>query len=249
MIHVDLNPATGVAVVHPAKLHGLTAHDFTHLTTVIDSYLKDHAALHGLVIVADSFPGWEDFKGFISHMTFVRDHHKAIRKVALVSDSQLLSAAPQLVDHFLRAKVRHFGANELEAAKTWAGSEDPRSGRFVVLEGYPEDVAAFRAEGLITAEDYEETLIPVVEAKIAAAEKVKLLYWCGEAFDGFSAGAMWDDTRFGLTNLGNFSKIAVVSDVEWLRQSVKFFGPLIPAKVQVFHNAEVADAKNWICED
>jgi hypothetical protein len=60
---------------------------------------------------------------------------------------------------------------------------------------------------------------------------------------------MWDDARFGLTHLGDFSKIAVVSDIEWLRQSVKLFGPLIPAPVQVFHNTDIEDAKRWITED
>jgi len=248
MIHVDLNPESGIAVVHPVKMTGLTENDFTRLTALVDQYLKDHKALRGLVIVAESFPGWEDFDAFVSHMTFVRDHHKKIQKVALVSDSPVLSAAPHLVDHFLRAKVRHFGPGELEAAKTWAGTEDPRAGRFVVLEDYPDDVAAFRAEGLITADDYEEVLIPVIEAKIDAVKKVKLLYWCGEDFEGFSAGAMWDDARFGLAHLGSFAKVAVVTDMDWLRKSVKFFAPLIPAPVQLFANAQIEDAKRWICE-
>ena len=60
---------------------------------------------------------------------------------------------------------------------------------------------------------------------------------------------MWDDARFGLTHLGDFSKIAVVSDIEWLRQSVKLFGPLIPAPGQVCYKAGIEDAKHWITED
>ena len=94
MIHVDLNEAEGVAVIRPEQMHGLSEADFKELKDLIDHYLRDHDTLRGLVIVAKSFPGWENFKAFTSHIRFIRDHHRAIRKVALVSDSRLLSAAP-----------------------------------------------------------------------------------------------------------------------------------------------------------
>jgi hypothetical protein len=249
MIHIDFDETNGIAVIRPERMRGLTEDDFAQLRSLVDGYLKDHEALHGLVIVADSFPGWEDFRAFISHLEFVRDHHRAVKKVALVSDSRLLSAAPSLVDHFVNAKVRHFTAADIEPAKAWVATDEPRSGRFEILEGYPDDVVAIRAVGVITREDYEETLIPAIEAKIGAGRRAKLLYWCGEEFAGFSAGAMWDDARFGLTHLGDFSKIAMVSDVEWLRQSVKFFAPLMPMPIQVFHNADIDAAKHWIAED
>lgn len=248
MIHIDFDETAGIAVIKPERMGGLSESDFAQLRKLVDGYLQDHEFLHGLVIVADKFPGWEDFRAFISHFEFVRDHHRTVRKVALVSDSPVLSAAPSLVDHFVNARVRHFAAADIEPAKSWAAVEDPRSGRFEVLEGYPDDVVAVRAEGVITREDYEETLIPAIEAKIGAGRRAKLLYWCGEEFKGFSAGAMWDDARFGLTHLGDFAKIAVVSDVEWLRQSVKFFAPLMPMPVQVFHNADIDAAKHWIGE-
>jgi hypothetical protein len=249
MIHTDLDEATGVAVIRPEQMHGLSEVDFKQLTDLIDHFLEDHDTLHGLVIVARKFPGWKDFKAFTSHIRFIRDHHKAIRKIALVSDSRLLSAAPYLADHFVSAKVRHFAFADIEHAKAWVASEDVRSGRFSILDGYPDNVVAFRAEGVITREDYEETLIPLIEERISARGKIKLLYWCGEEFEGFSAGAMWDDARFGLTHLGDFSKIAVVSDIAWVRQSVKLFAPLMRAPVQVFHNADIEDAKCWLAEE
>ncbi|MBV1927849.1 MAG: STAS/SEC14 domain-containing protein, partial [Rhodobacteraceae bacterium] len=122
-------------------------------------------------------------------------------------------------------------------------------GRFVVLDGYPDDVVAIKAEGRITSADYEETLIPMTEAAIKAHSKVKLLYWCGEDFTGFSAGAAWDDARFGMVNMSKFSKLAFVSDVGWLRESIKLFGPLIPGSVQVFGNDDIKKAITWISSD
>jgi len=249
MIHSELNEAAGVAIVRPEQMHGLSETDFRQLTDLVDHYLKDHDTLRGLIIASEKFPGWEDLMAFISHIRFIRNHHRAIQKVALVSDSQLLSAAPYLINHFVNAKVRNFSFSDFEQAKTWAASIEARSGNFLKLDGYPDNVVAFRADGIITRDDYEETLIPEVEKKIKAHGKVKLLYWCGEEFKGFSAGAMWDDARFGLMHLGDFLKIAVVSDIEWVRQSTKLFAPLIRASVQVFHNADIEDANRWIKED
>lgn len=249
MIHAELRENEGIVIVRPDHMQGLSESDFRTLTDLVDGYLEDHDSLRGLIIVAAHFPGWEGVSAFVSHIKFLRDHHRAIGKVALVSDDRILSAAPSVVEHFVNARVRHFPAADLERAKAWAATEDARAGRFLVLDGYPDDVVAVRAEGVITREDYEETLSPLVEKRLETQDRVKLLYWCGPAFEGLSAGAMWDDARLGLTHLGDFSKIAVVSDIGWVRQSVKLFAPLLPAKVQVFHDSDIEDAKRWISED
>ncbi len=246
MIDIDIDETQGVAILKPTELARLTQDDFKAITDRIDGYLQDHDALRGLVIVADHFPGWDSVQAFTSHIKLIRDHHKRINRVAIVSDSPLLSAAPHFMDHFVTAKVRHFGLAELAKAKTWAAQDVAPLGRFVILEGFPDDVAAIRAEGIITREDYENTLIPLLEDKIKSQGKVKMLYWCGEEFKGFSAGAMWDDARFGLTHLRDLAKVAVVTDVEWLRMSMKMFVPLIGVPMQLYHNAEVEDAKAWI---
>jgi hypothetical protein len=59
-----------------------------------------------------------------AHFRFVRDHHRHIRKVAVVTDSSIGSVAENLASHFVSAEIKHFSAGEAEAAKQWilAGS-------------------------------------------------------------------------------------------------------------------------------
>ncbi len=249
MIHSELNEEAGIAIIRPEQMIGLSEKDFNQLTDLVDHYLKEHDALRGLIIASEKFPGWEDLLAFISHIRFVRNHHKVIQKVALVSNSPLLSAAPYIVNHFVNAKVRNFSFYDIEQAKIWAALKEVHSGQFLTLGGYPDNVVALLAEGIITHSDYEKTLIPIVENKIKVHGQIKLLYWCGEEFKGFSAGAVLDDAQFGLMHLGDFFKIAVVSDIEWVRQSVKLFAPFIPAPVQVFHNSDIENANRWIIGD
>jgi SpoIIAA-like len=249
MVEIEIDEAKGVATLRPTAGQNLTEADIANLKSMIDGYLADHDALQGMVVVADYFPGWDSFDTFLSHLKLVRSHEKEIDKIAVVSDNGLLQAMPSIADHFVKAKIRNFPASELEQAQLWVATKDPRAGRFVVLDGFPKDVVALKAEGRLTSADYEETLIPLAEAAIKAHSKVKLLYWCGEDFTGFSAGAAWDDARFGMANMSKFSKLAFVSDVGWMRESVKMFGPLLPGPVQVFDNADINKAKAWISSD
>lgn len=125
-------------------------------------------------------------------------------------------------------------------------AQDKTAG-FTFEEGLPPDVIAITAHGRITRADYERDLIPRIEARIRQEGKVKLLYEFGADFAGFSAGAAWDDARLGLLHLGDFARLAVVADEEWIRIAVKMFAPLLPCPVRLFHLSERAAAREWIC--
>jgi len=112
----------------------------------------------------------------------------------------------------------------------------------------PENVLGFSAKGTVTAEDYESIIIPAVEALFARQRKVRFLYHLGQDFSGFEAAAVWDDTKLGLRHLTGWERVAVVSDVEWIRGAVRVFGLAIPGQVRVFPDRELAQAKRWIGE-
>ena len=42
--------------------------------------------------------------------------------------------------------------------------------------------------------------------------------------------------------------MAVVSDLGWIRISMRLFGPLIPGEARVFHLAEASAAREWIAD-
>lgn len=116
------------------------------------------------------------------------------------------------------------------------------------IPGLPPNVLGFTARGTVTAEDYESVIIPAVEAAFARRSKVRFLYHLGEAFSGFEAGAMWDDAKIGLRHITGWERMAVVSDVDWIRTALRIFGLAIPGEVRVFHDHELAEAKRWVSE-
>lgn len=111
-------PEAGVIVVEIQK--ALRPQDFDALTATADVWIDAHGSLNGLVLRAQHFPGWESLQGIIKHVRFVRDHHRKIKRVALVTNAKLAALTPELADHFIEAEVQCFGYAELEEAVAWA---------------------------------------------------------------------------------------------------------------------------------
>jgi hypothetical protein len=119
---------------------------------------------------------------------------------------------------------------------------------FEKIRNLPENVIGVNAKDQVSGKDYEKVLIPLVEKKLKKFDKINLLYHIGEEFEKFEPRAMWDDTKVGLMHLHSWGKIAIVTDVSWIRGTSKVFAFIIPAKVRIFSNKEFDDAIKWVSE-
>lgn len=117
-----------------------------------------------------------------------------------------------------------------------------------LIEGLPAPVVGLRAEGTVSAADYERELVPAVEAMIAAHDKVRVLYVLGDDFDGYSFGAAWQDTKLGLGNLRHWERVAIVTDADWIENAIKALGWMMPGEVRTFDDDDYDDARAWIVE-
>jgi hypothetical protein len=117
MISFKLDEIAGVLTVRPEGK--LEAQDFQTLSKTVDPFIEEKGKLTGLIIATEKFPGWKDFGGLIEHMKFVRDHHREIARVALVTDSKIADVAQSLGKHFIKASIKQFSFKELESAKSW----------------------------------------------------------------------------------------------------------------------------------
>jgi hypothetical protein len=118
-----------------------------------------------------------------------------------------------------------------------------------VIPDLPGNVVGIEGVGEVTSDDYKNVLIPAAEAALEKQEKVRLLYVLGERFDGYSAGAVWEDTKLGLEHLRGWELMAVVTDVDWIAHALKAVGWMIPAEIRVFPTNERAAAEAWVTGD
>src|SRR5512140_445411 len=121
MLNYELHRADGILIVMPGVPFGST--DFDKLVREVDPYIMEKGKLNGLMIYAKSFPGWDNFAAFLSHMKFVKNHHQKIKKIAAVTGSGFLSIMPQVANHFIQAEVRHFDYDDKNTALDWLTSD------------------------------------------------------------------------------------------------------------------------------
>jgi SpoIIAA-like len=117
MLKYELNHAEGILIIRPNG--PLESTDFEKLVQEVDPYIIEKGKLNGLMIYAKSFPGWDNFAAFLSHMKFVKNHHQKIKKIAAVTDSSFLSIMPQVANHFVKAEIKHFDYDDKDAALNW----------------------------------------------------------------------------------------------------------------------------------
>jgi hypothetical protein len=112
-----------------------------------------------------------------------------------------------------------------------------------------DNIIIAKAHGKVTGEDYGKIFVPAIESKIKSHGKIRLLYSLGHDFQGYTMEAIWDDAKLGLAHLSAFEKVAIVTNVHWIIDGIKFFRIFFPCKVKVFYDNELAEAGTWIATD
>ena len=114
------------------------------------------------------------------------------------------------------------------------------------LRNLPAGTVGVAASGKVTAEDYRDVLVPMLTEALEQGG-VRLMYVV-EDDTSFTAGAAMADARLAFKSFKGWERIAVVTDADWLENSVKAFGWMMPGEVKVFDDDEVDDAKRWLAE-
>ena len=114
------------------------------------------------------------------------------------------------------------------------------------LTSFPDNVLAFVCKGRVTKADYDAVLVPAVVQALKTHDKVRLYYETAGDFAGIDPGAMWEDFKVGMEHLTRWERVAVVTDVEWIKQTIRFFRLLMPGTMKLFPTSEATQAREWI---
>ena len=58
----------------------------------------------------------------VEHMKFVKNHHRQIDRIAVVTDSEVLKIAPKIAEHFAHPAFKVFGSGDSARAIAWLES-------------------------------------------------------------------------------------------------------------------------------
>ncbi len=105
------------------------------------------------------------------------------------------------------------------------------------------DFVAIKLIDKLTELDFE-IIVPLLEAEIEEYHKIALFVELQD-FHGWTASALWADTKFDLKHHRDFSRIAMVGDQKWEAWMATLSKPFTTAAVRYFDVHERAAALRW----
>lgn len=117
---------------------------------------------------------------------------------------------------------------------------------FELIETASADQLELHISGQVTQGDYDQVLIPAIERALEAQDSVRVLIVVEADFSGFDLGALWADSKLGLTHWRGFDRLAVAADAGWIATAVRALAPLLPCPVQLFALDQTEAARRWL---
>jgi hypothetical protein len=101
-----------------------------------------------------------------------------------------------------------------------------------------------RISGRLDKDDYGR-FVPEVEHLVQQHGKLRMLVETHD-FQGWDAGALWEDIKFSINHFNNIERLAIVGEKTWEKGMAIFCKPFTTAKVKYFDHSEIDQARLWI---
>jgi hypothetical protein len=111
-----------------------------------------------------------------------------------------------------------------------------------LIDDLPRHVVGISVTGRVTSDECRDILAPAVAKSLRWRDNIRLYYELGSRFPGSG----WDDLELGLEQVARCERIAIVTDIAWVRLTVKAIRFLIPGDIRVFDTSEAPLARAWI---
>ena len=111
-----------------------------------------------------------------------------------------------------------------------------------LIDGLPNNVVGISVTGRVTKQECRDILAPAVQKSLRWRDNIRLYYELGSRFPGSG----WDDLDLGFEHASRCERTAIVTDIAWVRLTVKAIRFLIPGAIRVFATIETPQARAWI---
>jgi hypothetical protein len=118
-----------------------------------------------------------------------------------------------------------------------------------VIPDTPNNIAAFRATGEVTKENYQNVVLPEIERLLKQINHINFLLVLDTELENFTTGAWVQDALLGLKNLAKWNRAAVVTDSETIISFTNGFSYIVPGEFKGFKKAEYDQAVTWVSEE
>jgi SpoIIAA-like len=111
-----------------------------------------------------------------------------------------------------------------------------------LIDGLPGNIVGIAVSGRVTMQDCHDVLVPAIKKSRKRHDKIRLYYELNSRFPG----AAWDDLDLGLEHASCCERVAIVTDISWVKLTVKAIRFLIPSEIRVFTTIQTEEGRAWI---
>lgn len=105
-------------------------------------------------------------------------------------------------------------------------------------------IVTLRIKEKLRKKDYDE-FVPMLEGLMGKGATVRILVELHD-FKGWTAGALWEDTKFAARHFSDIDRLAVVGETKWEKGVTVFIKPFTKAQVRYFDMKEIDSARQWV---
>jgi hypothetical protein len=117
-----------------------------------------------------------------------------------------------------------------------------------LLKGFPPHVAAYRAEGKVNKEEYEQVVMARVDQVAREHGKINFLVLLETDFENYSGGAFLDYLKVSFEHFTKWNRMAIVTDERWVRKAYDMLSPLVHGVINGYELKQLEEAKQWVSE-
>ena len=111
-----------------------------------------------------------------------------------------------------------------------------------IIEGLPDNVLGVVVKGRVTRLDCSDILQPAVEKALRWHHRPRLYYEIRSRYPG----AAWEEVTLGAERALVWERIGLVTDVAWIRHTIRAVRLLIPSEIRVFATSQIPEGLVWV---
>jgi hypothetical protein len=115
-----------------------------------------------------------------------------------------------------------------------------------LLPDFPPHVAAYRASGTISKDEYEQVVMARVDEVAAKYGRINFLVRLETGMENYSISAFTEYLKVSFEHFTKWNRMAIVSDQQWLRQTYNILSYLVPGEIKGFELKDFEAAKAWV---
>ena len=115
-----------------------------------------------------------------------------------------------------------------------------------LIKDLPPHVAAYRASGAISKEEYESLVMARVDEVARQFGKINFLVLLETDVDNFSFGAFMGYLKVSFEHFSKWNRMAIVSDQYWVRKGYDILSVLVHGTIRGYELKDYQEAREWV---